>query len=134
MLMESTAVDEEQNNVNLTPMLDVVFILLIFFIVTATFTREFGLQVGFPNTNNIPHEVVPAIVVRVEEGSRFLVNGRLLAANSLASYIVGLRAESPDAAFLVEIADAAVVDDTVRAMDAGRAAGYKTIPVARIEN
>ena len=133
MLMESTAVEEESNDVNLTPMLDVVFILLIFFVVTATFTRDFGLQVGLPNTNQADTQNVSAIVVRVEEGGSFSVNGRALSPGSLAPYIVSLRTENPDASFLVEVADAAIVDDTVKAVDAARAAGYRKVPIARIE-
>ncbi|MCP5093753.1 MAG: biopolymer transporter ExbD, partial [Gammaproteobacteria bacterium] len=46
----SFGVDEEENEINLTPMLDVVFIMLIFFIVTATFIKEAGIQVERPDT------------------------------------------------------------------------------------
>ena len=44
------SVEEEENEINLTPMLDVVFIMLIFFIVTATFIKEAGIQVERPDT------------------------------------------------------------------------------------
>ncbi|MBD3648533.1 MAG: biopolymer transporter ExbD, partial [Pseudomonadales bacterium] len=43
--------EEEQNEIDLTPMLDVVFIMLIFFIVTATFVKEIGLDVNSPDAN-----------------------------------------------------------------------------------
>ena len=46
----SLNVEEEENEINLTPMLDVVFIMLIFFIVTATFIKEAGIQIERPNT------------------------------------------------------------------------------------
>ena len=59
--------DEDDNQINLTPMLDVVFIMLIFFIVTATFVKEVGLDVNQPDDDK-PKTVDPdkkSIVVRI---------------------------------------------------------------------
>ena len=47
----STAVQEEESEINITPMLDVVFIMLIFFIVTANFIKEPGLEVNRPDSD-----------------------------------------------------------------------------------
>jgi len=47
----STAVQEEESEINITPMLDVVFIMLIFFIVTANFIKEPGLEINRPDSD-----------------------------------------------------------------------------------
>ena len=126
------AAEEEKTEISLTPMLDVVFILLIFFVVTATFIHEFGLPVLAPSAIPLPDEA-DAITVRVEEGSNFYVNGRIMARASLAPYIRSMRSEFPEADFAVMVAASSLVEDTVAAVDAGRLAGYGRIPISMIE-
>ncbi len=126
------AVEEDKSEISLTPMLDVVFILLIFFVVTATFISEFGLPVVAPPTVTLPSEA-ESITVRVEEGSFFSVNGRAMARTSLAPYIRSMRAEFPEADFAVLVAENSLVADTVSAVDAGRRAGFGRVPISLIE-
>ena len=123
----------ERPDINLTPMLDVVFILLIFFVVTASFIKDFGLEIALPLGIVPPPEDVPSITVTVERGSTFHVNGRPLSRGSLAPYIRRLRSESPDASLAVLVASDSVVDDTVAAVDAARRAGYGRVPVSPLE-
>jgi len=66
--------EKEQTDINLTPMLDVVFILLIFFVVTATFTRELGVDVYNPaSAIPIPDDVQTISIVIEEDGQNFLM-------------------------------------------------------------
>ena len=70
--------DEGDNQINLTPMLDVVFIMLIFFIVTATFVKEVGLDVNQPDDDK-PKTVDPdkkSIVVRISNRDRIVIAKR----------------------------------------------------------
>ncbi len=122
---------EEREEINLTPMLDVVFILLIFFVVLASFTKDYGVPVGLP-AGTTEHGDVETITVVVEPGRTFNVNGRPLAGGSLVPYVRRMTAEYPDAGFAVLVADESRVADTVRAVDAGRRAGFALVPVSKM--
>ena len=124
---------EEQANVDLTPMLDVVFIMLIFFVVTATFLNELGVPVAAPPIAIDAPQDVESITVIVEPGGVFNVNGRLLSKDSLAPYVRALHAENPEAPYSVRVVSSAKVVDTVTAVDAGRMIGLSVVPIARSE-
>jgi biopolymer transport protein ExbD len=123
---------QENSEINLTPMLDVVFIMLIFFVVTASFIKDYGLQIGLPSGLPKPTDL-ESISVLVDVGGSFSVNGRALSKGSLAPYIRSLRAENPDAEFGVQVTPESLVNDTVVAIDAGRQAGYGIVPVSKRE-
>ena len=75
--------DEQKADVDLTPMLDVVFIMLVFFIITASFIDEAGIPVTLPaNAESLPDDV-ESIVVRVEPASAFRVENRVLSRGGL---------------------------------------------------
>ena len=126
--MEFPAIPDDESEINLTPMLDVVFIMLIFFIVTATFLNEFGVPVALPSPYGEP-EQVETIVVRVEPASTFVVNDRVVSRASLAPYLQALRSQNPEAGFAVVVTDGSRVGDAVAAADAGRLVGYDVIPI-----
>lgn len=94
-------VDEAQ--VDLTPMLDVVFILLIFFIVTAVFLDEQALELEPPPpANDNPTEPVPVIVIRVDADNLVFVNNRISDIGSVRANIERLRAETPNSAVIIQ--------------------------------
>ena len=123
---------DQRDDINLTPMLDVVFILLIFFVVLASFSKEVGVPVGLPAGFAMPNDAIESITIVVEAGRTFNVNGRPLAGGSLAPYVRRLHAEFPDADLAVMVAEDSRVADTVRAIDAGRRAGFPVVPVSRL--
>ena len=68
---------QEEGEIDLTPMLDVVFIMLIFFIVTATFVKEIGLDVNSPDKNqNVKDADKKSIVVQITSRDRIRIRGR----------------------------------------------------------
>ncbi|MDC3344511.1 biopolymer transporter ExbD, partial [Pseudomonadales bacterium] len=70
-------IGEETEEIDLTPMLDVVFIMLIFFIVTATFVKEIGLDVNSPDKNqNVKDADKQSIVVQITNRDRIRIRGR----------------------------------------------------------
>ncbi|TDF38290.1 biopolymer transporter ExbD [Alteromonadaceae bacterium M269] len=72
------AVEEEEANVDLTPMMDIVFIMLIFFIVTTTFVNERGLSVNRPKDNKTPTPITQQnISIKVDELGTIMLNGRI---------------------------------------------------------
>ena len=95
----------EEANVDLTPMLDVVFILLIFFIVTSTFIQEKALGLEPPPPPAPPtdqQEQVPAILVYINEDRLIRVNGRLTDLGGVRANMERLRAENPESALIIQ--------------------------------
>ena len=95
----------EEANVDLTPMLDVVFILLIFFIVTSTFIQEKALGLEPPPPPAPPQEqqqTTPAILVYVGEDNLIRVNGRFTDISGVRANMERLRAENPDSALIIQ--------------------------------
>ncbi len=95
----------DEAEVNLTPMLDVVFILLIFFIVTATFAKEEALGLEPPPPppppNIEPPPPTPTIMIVVEESNLIYVNGRPTDIGSVRANIERVRAENPSSALII---------------------------------
>lgn len=95
----------EEANVDLTPMLDVVFILLIFFIVTSTFIQERALGIEPPPPPAPPQEQqvqTPAILVFVGEDNLITVNGRYTDISGVRANMERLRAENPESALVIQ--------------------------------
>lgn len=88
--------------VDLTPMLDVVFILLIFFIVTAVFIQEEAIALEPPLPESPSRAEVPAIIIAIEADGIVRVNGRLSLPSSVRANIERLRAETPNSAVIVQ--------------------------------
>ena len=124
---------DDSTDINLSPMLDVIFILLIFFIITASFVREQGLAVDRPLTAETPPDTVDSIVVKVEAGGRFLINGHTMSASSVRSYVQALHGENPEASFAVQLGRGSIVRDAAAAIEAGRAIGLDVVPVIPAE-
>ena len=97
----SSSENEDDEKINLTPMLDVVFIMLIFFIVTATFVKEIGIDVNQPEDDK-PKTVDPdkkSIVVRISNRDRIMIANRDIDERSVRANIERLHAENPEARF-----------------------------------
>ncbi len=124
---------EDQSEINLSPMLDVVFIMLIFFIVVASFVKEDGLPVTLPQgVKDIPDDI-ESITITVEARGTFIVNGRAMTSSSVEPYVQALHAENPEAGFGVLLAPGSRVKHAVVAVEAGRRIGLEVVPIARQE-
>ncbi|MEE2527019.1 biopolymer transporter ExbD [Hyphobacterium sp. HN65] len=100
----------DQAEVNMTPMLDIVFILLIFFIVTATFLQEEGFDMTPPPPNDEPQntEPNPVILVQIDAENRVFVNQRSTSEDRVLAAVQRIRAEAPQSAVLIEPNDEAL--------------------------
>ncbi len=95
----------EEANVDLTPMLDVVFILLIFFIVTSTFIQEKALGLEPPPPPAPPQQnqpQTPAILIYVDQDNLIRVNSRLTDITGVRANMERLRAENPESALIIQ--------------------------------
>ena len=125
--------EADRSEVNLTPMLDVVFIMLVFFVVTATFLNETGVEVALPASGQMPPEDIQTIAVRVVPGRTFIVNDRPVSRSGLISYLQYLKSGNPDANFAVLVERDARLGDTVTAVDAGRQLGFGVVPISPVD-
>ena len=111
---------DDQAEVNMTPMLDIVFILLIFFIVTATFLSEEGVDLRPPpecEGPQCPTTGPPPIVDQLDADDNVFVNGDRTDVERVLAAINRHRAEQPDSAVLLEVDDESSHGIVVRIWD-----------------
>jgi len=121
--------------VDLTPMLDVVFIMLVFFIVTATFIREKGLDVLRPDESDTPPPPnMQAIVISIDANNDVWIEARIVDERAVRANVERLRAETPDAPVLVQADREANTGVVIRTMDQAKQAGAAAVSIAAIEN
>ena len=119
---------EEQTDIDITPMLDVVFIMLIFFIVTASFVKESGIGVNKPESSNEPPPIdAPRpIVVVVNELNEIRIDERLVDYRAVRPTIIRMKAESPESSVIVKVDPDAKTKTVIEAVDGIRAANVMT--------
>ncbi len=125
--------EENDNEINMTPMLDVVFIMLIFFIVTASFVKEAGIDVNKPEaTHPIPDE--GAILVAITDKNEIWMDRRLIDPRAVRANIERLRAQFPDSSVAIQADEQSQNKILVLVMDAARQAGTYNISLATNRN
>ncbi len=127
----SRRVGRQASAVELTPLIDVVFLLLIFFMVSTTFSRESALEVELPMGKGSPLEPMGSdIAVQVNAAGEYAVNDRMLADAGLATLLAAL-AEVEGAGRVVVAADAHTPHQAVvRVLDAAGRLGLTRIRIA----
>ncbi|MDX1555457.1 MAG: biopolymer transporter ExbD [Xanthomonadales bacterium] len=123
--------EEDENEINLTPMLDVVFIMLIFFIVTASFVREAGLDVNRPDapvTESKPEDA--NILVAISANDEIMIENRIIDPRAVRANIERLHAENPQGSVVIQANKQSTNKMLVTVMDAARQAGVYNISMA----
>ncbi|MYE83417.1 MAG: biopolymer transporter ExbD [Gammaproteobacteria bacterium] len=113
-------------------MLDVVFIMLIFFIVTATFVKEVGLDVNQPEDDK-PKTIDPdkrSIVVRITSRDRIVIAQRDVDWRSVRANIERLHAENPEAPVIIQPHPDSRTESMIHVMDSARQAGVFNVSLA----
>jgi len=123
--------EDDENEINLTPMLDVVFIMLIFFIVTATFIRETGIDVNRPEQDQ-PQVVQEegAILVIIDSTDDIWIDNRIVDLRAVRANVERLHAEDPERPVVIQAARASSAETLVSIMDAARQANVFNISIA----
>ena len=125
--------EEEDSPIDLTPMLDVVFIMLIFFIVTSTFVKESGVDVTRPNAETAAPTDASSIQVGISANNQIWIDKRQVDKRAVRANIERGLAESPGAAVII-IADALSNTETlIDVLDQARLAGAASVSVAADE-
>ena len=124
--MSRYARQDDDAEIDLTSMLDVVFIMLIFFIVTASFLKESGIAIARPDTTEQPppEEItVQNIAFQVTADDEIWVDGRRVDVRSVRAVIERRFTENPDAAVVISAHPSSTARVYTRIADAARAAG-----------
>ncbi len=127
----STVVEEDrESEINLTPMLDVVFIMLIFFIVTASFISETGIDVNSPEAADPEPPDEANILIVIDKNSDIWIGGRLIDPRAVRANMARLRAENPGGIVVIDADRRSFNNTLVQVMDASRQAGIYEISLA----
>ena len=119
---------EDDTQIDLTPMLDVVFILLIFFVVTAAFVDETAIDLQHtPPSTSTTVEKNDDITFQVSANNDITLDGRRVDIRSVRANVERLRASNRDAKVLISTDSRARTDTYIRIADQARAAGVGDI-------
>ena len=124
---------EDETQVDITPMLDVVFIMLIFFIVTSTFVKEAGVDVTRPDAETAVPTDSSSIQIGIAANNQIWIDKRQVDKRAVRANVEKGLAESPGAAVVI-VADALSNTETlINVMDQARLAGAASVSVATDE-
>ena len=122
--------EEEESEINLTPMLDVVFIMLIFFIVTASFIKEAGIQVSRPDAFTADKQENAAILVAISPNDEIWIDRREVEPKNLRTHIERLHAENPKGALVIQADRESTNEMLVVVMEAAKQVGVANVAIA----
>ena len=125
--------DEDESSIDITPMLDVVFILLIFFIVTATFVKETGIDVNRPDAATATKQEKANILIAINANNEIWIDRRQVDIRSVRPNIERLHAENPQGSVVIQADKDSKTDTLIRVMDAARSAGVSNVAIAAQE-
>jgi len=124
---------EADSEIDLTPMLDVVFIMLIFFIVTASFIKEAGIDVNRPEVATKPPTANGSILIDIGENNEIWMGRRLIDPRAVRANIERMHAENPVATVVIQADRRSFNDTLVQVMNASREAGLYAISIAAVQ-
>ena len=125
---------DEQADIDLTPMLDVVFIMLIFFIVVASFIKEAGIEVNRPDKNQSDPSDATSILVNIRSDDQIWMENRRVDARAVRANIQRLLASDPEQAVTIKVEKGATANSVVNVADAAREAGAGAVNWASAGN
>ncbi|MRJ44884.1 biopolymer transporter ExbD [Idiomarina loihiensis] len=126
-------VEEEESAIDMTPMLDVVFIMLIFFIVTASFVKEAGIDVNRPDAATAVQKDRANILIAISENNEIWIDKRQVDVRAVQANIERLYAENPQGSVVIQADQESNTRVLIKVMDAARSAGVYDVSVATDE-
>lgn len=127
--------DSDEAIINITPMLDIVFIMLIFFIVTTSFVKESAVDMSRPS--NAPpktEKLSEVIFVRIDDIGQVFIGDRLTDIRAVRANVLSSLAQKPDASVVVAAARDADVGILVRVVDQARVAGAQQVSLVALSD
>lgn len=121
---------EEETQVDLTPMLDMVFILLIFFIVSTSFVKEAGIEVSRPSAKTAQTQENAHILIAITSNGDVWIQQRQVDLRAVRSNVERLRAESPEGGVVIQADKGSDTNTLIEVMDQVKMAGVDDISIA----
>ncbi len=129
--------DEDETQVDMTPMLDIVFIMLIFFIVTTSFVKESGVAIDRPDPNQEPpppeEKKKKNIFVKIDAANRITMDGLDVDIRAVRARVEQKRAQNPEAIAIIGVDESSETDILISVVNAARMAGVEKVTVSVTE-
>jgi biopolymer transport protein ExbD len=123
-------VQPEEADINLAPMLDIVFIMLIFFVVTTSFVKESGIEVNRPTAETSERRPRGNILIAIAPNGEIWIDKRPVDIRGVRAVVERLIAENPEGAVIVQGDRDAPIGLLVEVMDQVRKGGVATVSIA----
>ena len=125
--------EAEEGDVNVTPLLDIVFIMLIFFIVTATFIKEPGVTVQRPDAQTAEEQRLVSVLVAIDSNNRIWINREETPLEAVRVAVERLRRENPRGSAVIQADGSAESEYLVEVLQQIRDAGVQeTVAVSTV--
>lgn len=122
--------EEDTGAIDLTPMLDVVFIMLIFFIVTATFIKEPGVEVARPDAITAEYKPRANILVAINDNNKIWIDKNEVDPRAVKTQLQRLYAENPNSTLVIQADSKANIKTVTEVSQAARELGILDIAVS----
>lgn len=122
--------DSTDVGVNLTPLIDMVFILLIFFLVTASFTKESGINVDRPSAETANRQERGNLVIAISQNGEIWIDNNQVDIRSVRAHVQRLHAQNPEGTVIITADQQSRSGLMVDVMDQVRLAGVSNIAIA----
>lgn len=116
--------------INMTPLIDMVFILLIFFIVTTSFVKETGVDVNRPSAQTAVDKERANILIAIRENDEIWIDKRQIDRRAIRANVERLHAENPEGAVIILADENAKTGTLIEVMDQARLAGVANVSIA----
>ena len=125
---------EEEASIDLTPMLDVVFIMLIFFIVTASFIKEAGIDISRPGAGTYENIPDANILIAISAGDEIWIDKKHIEPRFVKPAIEKLHAENPKGSIVIQADEDSTNEALTVVMEAAKQAGVKNVAISTEKN
>lgn len=123
-------VQQDESELDITPMLDIVFIMLIFFIVTTSFVKESGIEVNAPSANSAVSQDKASIFVAISETGDVWIDKRQVDVATVRAIIARMHTNNPEGAVVIQADKSVSAEQLMGVMDQVKLAGVKNIALA----
>lgn len=128
--MKLKRITQKRIDLEMAPLIDVVFLLLIFFLISSSFVMQPGINVKLPEASTTELQEKKDIFITVDKTGLIYLNGRKIDAHMLVSGLKGLIAEGKDRLVIIKADEEALHGQVVRVMDSAKQAGIQRIAIA----
>ncbi len=120
----------DEAELDMTPMLDIVFIMLIFFIVTTSFVKESGVTVSTPQAQTAAQQENANIFIAITADGEVWIDRRPVDPRAVRTVVARLHADNPEGSVIIQSDEEAATRMLVEVMDQVRLAGIESIAIA----